>query len=189
LQNPVITVACTDNVDANICTGDNPDEVIHGVEEWAMVVEYPGTGSGLGCKEVIRKKMLQGLSGDAEVGCTEAGLCTTKQTCQVACRYVRPIEPQQDPGFDEQAKRICPAGAWGACLESCRQAKVTSSFMTDGRCHEDSNKREDRECHTEYCGISDPCVVPFVVHVASDATRYTWRAYQWQRSTATGPEC
>jgi len=136
--------------------------MLEGAEEWAMVVDYPGTGSGLGCEDVIRKKMLPGMSRDAEIGCNDAGLCTTKQTCNVACRYVRPIEPQQD---DESSKSVCPHGSWGACLESCRQAKVTSSFMTDGRCHEDPKEREERECHTEYCGISDPCVIPFVVHV------------------------
>jgi len=165
LQDPVITKACIDTVDVNSCTGDNPDEMLQGVEEWAVVVEYPGTASGLKCEEVIRMKMLQDLSRDSEVGCTEAGLCTTKQTCQVACRYVRPIEPQQETDIDEKSKSVCPRGSWGACLESCRQAKVTSSFMTDGRCHEDPIKREERECHTEYCGISDPCIIPFVVHV------------------------
>jgi hypothetical protein len=37
--------------------------------------------------------------------------------------------------------------------------------MSDGECHEVRDERSERPCHTEYCGISDPCKVPFVVHV------------------------
>lgn len=37
--------------------------------------------------------------------------------------------------------------------------------MSDGKCHEVKDERSQRSCHTEYCGISDPCVIPFVVHL------------------------
>ena len=166
LQNPVVTKSCHASIDAKDCNEDNPDEVLEGEEELSMVVEYPGTSMGWGCEDVIRKKMfpnqVQGSS--MEVSCNEAGLCKMKQTCQIACRYVRSIEPQQEVGNGENSNS-CSAYPWGACLETCQQAKVTASFMSDGRCHEDQSKREERECHTEYCGIADPCRIPFVVHI------------------------
>jgi len=167
LQNPVITKSCVNAVDASSCTADNPDEVLEGVEQWAMIVEYPGTGLGLRCEEVIRKKMLpsKSQSSHLEVSCNDAGLCTSSQSCQVACRYVRPEQPQQESPGNENAPNACSGASWGACLETCHQAKVSGTFMSDGRCHEDQSKREERECHTEYCGISDPCLIPFVVHV------------------------
>ena len=167
LRNPVITKACHDTVDASVCTEDNPDEILEGYEEWAMVVEYPGTALGFDCEDVIKKKMLpsQGQNNVIEVGCNDAGLCTTKQNCQLACRYVRPVETQQEVSDSESGGQTCSRATWGACLETCRQAKVSATFMSDGRCHEDKSKREERECHTEYCGIADPCLIPVVVHV------------------------
>ena len=166
LQNPVITKSCQDTIDTTSCNDDNPDEVLEGVEEWAMVVDYPGMALGLGCEDVIRHKMMpnEDQTSGLEVTCNGSGLCTTKQKCQLACRYVRPLEPQQEQS-DESITKSCSVDSWGSCLESCRQAKLTSAFMSDGRCHENQSKREERECHTEYCGISDPCLIPFVVHV------------------------
>jgi len=165
LQNPVVTKSCHDTIDTKSCNADNPDEVLAGVEELSMVVEYPGTPMGWRCEEVIRRKMYpnKGQAGDMEVNCDDAGLCTMKQSCQLPCRYVRSIEPQQEAS--DENSNSCSAYPWGACLETCRQAKVTAQFMSDGRCYEDQAKREERECHTEYCGISDPCLIPFVVHV------------------------
>ncbi len=134
-----------------------------------MVVEYPGTSSGLSCPDVIRKKMLpsQSQNSPLDVTCNDAGLCTSSQRCEIACRYIREVEPQPEPENPEEANNMnqCAGSPWGACLESCQQAKIGSTLMSDGRCHEDQSQREERECHTEYCGMSDPCIIPFVVHV------------------------
>ncbi len=74
-----------------------------------------------------------------------------------------PVEEVTDPA--KKAEMLCNGGSWGTCLESCNQAKVKSSLMSDGKCHEVESERIERPCHTEYCGISDPCVIPFVVHL------------------------
>ena len=79
-QNPVVTKSCLSTVDTSICTRDNPDEILSGYEEWAMVVEYPGTDRGMSCQDVVRRKMIPGTSLDGiEVTCDNAGLCTSKQ--------------------------------------------------------------------------------------------------------------
>lgn len=165
-QNPVVTKSCLSTVDTSICTRDNPDEILSGYEEWAMVVEYPGTDRGMSCQDVVRRKMIPGTSLDGiEVTCDNAGLCTSKQKCQIACRYAAPAEPQPEPTSQDGSPNQCPKGEWGACLETCHQSKVSSSRMSDGKCYEDISTREQRECHTEFCGISDPCLIPFVVHI------------------------
>ena len=65
----------------------------------------------------------------------------------------------------EKPRPKCGEGSWGVCLESCSQSKVTSILMSDGECHEVEDERLERSCHIDYCGIQDPCVIPFVVHV------------------------
>eukprot|EP00554_Chaetoceros_debilis_P012116 CAMPEP_0194121030 /NCGR_PEP_ID=MMETSP0150-20130528/45431_1 /TAXON_ID=122233 /ORGANISM="Chaetoceros debilis, Strain MM31A-1" /LENGTH=1086 /DNA_ID=CAMNT_0038813319 /DNA_START=182 /DNA_END=3441 /DNA_ORIENTATION=+ len=167
LQNPAIAESCASNVESSVCTADNPDEILEGVERWTMVVDYPGTSSGLGCSDVIRKKMLPNPSQSSplDVNCNDAGLCTSNQKCEIACRYIRPVEPQPEQEETAETNLQCSGSVWGACLETCQQAKIGSTLMSDGRCYEDQSKREERECHTEYCGMSDPCLIPFVVHV------------------------
>lgn len=166
LQNPVVTKACHDTVDSKPCNADNPDQVLNGIEELSMVVEYPGTQLGWGCEDVIKRKMFpnNGQENNMEVNCNDAGLCTMKQSCQLPCRYATSLKPQEETN-DVNSPNSCSSYPWGACLETCKQAKVSAQFMSDGRCHEDQSKREERECHTEYCGIADPCLIPFVVHV------------------------
>jgi len=42
LQSPVISTPCFESVDGSICTGDNKEATLFGVETVALVVEYPG---------------------------------------------------------------------------------------------------------------------------------------------------
>lgn len=65
---------------------------------------------------------------------------------------------------DPSERRKCE-GSWSTCLESCNQSKLSSTLMSDGQCHEMKDARSSRTCHIEHCGIDDPCVIPFVVHV------------------------
>ena len=62
-------------------------------------------------------------------------------------------------------QKECGDYSWGACLDSYFQSKMSSVLMTDGLCHEDKIHREGRPCHVDFCGRSDPCRIPFVVHV------------------------
>jgi len=167
LKSPLISTPCFESVDASICTSNNEEEALFGVETIAMVVEYPGTTSGFGCEEVIKRNPSDFGDDLSEVQCNKSGLCTATRRCELTCQQFQDLETVVD-GDIEDIKELstdCGQGSWSACLESCSQSRVSSILMPDGKCYEVKNERSDRACHTEYCGISDPCLIPFVVHV------------------------
>jgi len=102
-----------------------------------------------------------------EVQCDREGLCTLTRTCELSCSDLYPNQPElfavEEPlnGVDNK----CGDYPWGACLDSCAQSKMSSVLMSDGLCHEERMHREGRSCHVDFCGRSDPCRIPFIVHV------------------------
>jgi hypothetical protein len=57
----------------------------------------------------------------------------------------------------------CGYPKWSACDYGCMQTKIESVLYSDGFCHEVS--RQKRPCHIGACARSDPCRVPFIVHI------------------------
>jgi hypothetical protein len=149
-QNAVITESCIENVGSSLCSTENPNSNLDGVETLTMIIDNPGSSTNLLCEEVMRRENLF-LDGQ----CTESGICSFRKQCQISCKSV--IESEGlIPSTSNNFNGVC-SHSWGSCLKSCKQAKLDAVLMSDGNCHEIKGRREERDCHTDFCGMNDPC--------------------------------
>jgi len=161
LRDPVILIPCMDTVDTSVCMAEGPENVLVGKQTWSTVIEFPGLVSGgLRCEEVFQSQFPD-LPSDVE--CNEAGLCTLSQKCEILCSDF--LSKASPPVTSVTNINSCNDETWGACLDSCFQSKMSTILMPDGSCHENTMQRLSRSCHVDFCGRSDPCLIPFVIHV------------------------
>jgi len=167
LKDPVLSVECRQTIDVSQCKLHDPEFVLVGTETWSTIVEFPGLSSGSNCEEILMQTPLPGPSQDSPstVQCGSTGICTVRRPCEILCSDASVIQPpvRVEPTADD--KYCGDDYTWGACLGSCVQSKMSSVLMSDGFCHENKIQRETRSCHVDFCGRSDPCHIPFIVHV------------------------
>lgn len=167
LKDLVLSVQCMETVDVSQCAVDDPGKVLVGTETWSTIVEFPGLSSGSNCEEILTQSPLPGPLRDSvsTVQCGSSGLCTVSRPCEILCSEVSLIQPAVRVESNVDEKDCGDDYTWGACLGSCFQSKMSSVLMSDGFCHEDKLQRETRTCHVDFCGRSDICHIPFIVHV------------------------
>ena len=168
LKDQSVATSCLQTADLLNCTELNT--FVKGTETWSFVVDRPPEMQGKSCEEIIRKMIRKEKGVESVVECNSAGLCTAKTPCKVACEETIPVAPvPQMNMLDDQNQidtpKTCGDNSWGTCLDTCQQTKIASALYSDGLCHEDVSLREERVCHTEFCGNSNPCHIPFIVHV------------------------
>lgn len=127
---------------------------------------HPGIEIGVSCVDAAKKLSPITDIGPSEISCNGNGVCTELRPCQLRCaelnraKKASPQEPKT--AAQSHGKSKCAEAFWSACDFKCHQTKVESVLFTDGKCHE--KRRQDRLCHKDACGRSDPCRVPFIVH-------------------------
>ncbi|EJK71329.1 hypothetical protein THAOC_07249, partial [Thalassiosira oceanica] len=99
---------------------------------------------------------------------TAGGWCREVRPCAISCANA--MAHGSGGGTGSAGAGLSPVGScgavtWSACDYTCTQTRVNSVLMNDGKCHEERAEETTRECHVQACGRSDPCRVPFVVHV------------------------
>jgi len=167
LKDPVVSVQCMQTIDASQCALHDPDFVLVGTETWSTIVEFPGLSSGSNCEEILMQTPLPGPVRDSPstVQCGSTGICTVRRSCEILCGEASLIQPVVRVQPAKGDKDCGDDYTWGSCLGSCVQSKMSSALMSDGNCHENKIQRETRSCHVDFCGRSDPCHIPFIVHV------------------------
>jgi hypothetical protein len=133
-----------------------------------MVVEQPGTEAGMPCVEVARKQSPITETGPSTISCGGEGFCTELRPCQLRCEEISGakdvVEATSTTGDNahSSSSKSCGDTFWSSCDYKCNQTRIRSLLFSDGQCHE--LERKIRPCHTDACGRSDPCRVPFIVH-------------------------
>lgn len=161
---PSLSVSCSDSADLSRCErGANPDTALNGLEIWTRIVQAPGTPQGMTCEEVAMEQNEANGGGEMEVNCDGKGVCREVRKCVISC-----ANAIAHGTTSSKSAALAPIGSceqsWSACDISCRQTKVESVLMNDGKCHEEKSLQATRDCHVQACGRADPCRVPFVVH-------------------------
>ena len=162
----VLTKSCRQTVkDLRLCKNNPTSIALLGKEVWTALVEHPGSDGGVTCVEVASDTGVPVNGQDeATVQCDGNGVCEEVRPCQLTCRQAA-VAAQVHPLDEVPAEGTpkCGVSRWSACDYNCQQTKIRSTLFSDGHCHEVS--RETRSCHIGACARSDPCRVPFIVHV------------------------
>jgi hypothetical protein len=190
VDRPILTQSCMETVDFSICeASDHPTNVdISGMEIWTLVVDAPGDP---GSCEIAMQEWSESQDTVRQIdpsttNCTIDGLCQEFRPCHVPCMDALEYHKQkrQNGGQVKEAVTIphpvidkedvndsalgdeCNDSVWSACDYSCRQSRISSSpVLHDNGQYCVELSRQSRSCHTQACGRSDPCIVPFLVHV------------------------
>lgn len=160
---PILSKACIETVDRRMCKLNPTSIALLGKESWTAVVESPGNDAGVSCLEAsMSVGMKRNEFEDPIVTCAGHGVCEEERPCQLTCAQTlkaAEIRPLLRNGIHV----TCSDSGWSACDYGCGQTKIDSVMFTDGFCREMS--RSKRPCHIGACARSDPCRVPFIVHV------------------------
>ncbi|KAL7549524.1 hypothetical protein ACHAWF_012786, partial [Thalassiosira exigua] len=163
---PSLSVSCSDSADLSRCErGAGPKTSLQGLEIWTRIVQAPGTPQGLTCEEVAEKQNEANGEGQMEVNCDGKGVCREVRKCVISCANAIAHGTTASKTVGLAPIGSCGAISWSACDYTCTQTKIDSVLMNDGKCHEEKSGEVTRPCHVQACGRSDPCRVPFVVHV------------------------
>ena len=163
---PILTKPCIDSVDRRMCKLNPTGIALLGKETWTAVVESPGNDAGVSCVEAAMEtgKRRNNEFDDPIVSCDGRGLCQEERPCQLTCAQAqKAVEVEPLSYIPDGQLSSCGNSEWSACDYGCMQTRIMSSVFTDGICHEVS--REARPCHIGACSRSDPCRVPFIVHL------------------------
>ena len=164
---PILTKPCLETVDKRMCKLSPTGIALLGMETWTATVMSPGNDAGISCLDAaseISKRRKSNLD-DPVVSCDGHGLCQEERPCQLTCAQVQKASEVEPLAYIPDGHLSSCGGntEWSACDYGCRQTKIASAVFSDGICREVS--RESRACHMGACSRSDPCRVPFIVHV------------------------
>ena len=159
----VISSSCEDSIESiseESCDG-NPDNILTGTEELTAEILDEGNENGKSCEAVLGDLYHHDKVGSTK--CTD-GLCTQTHSCSVTCSDILNNNNKPEDDDNSNTVDVCGSNLWGVCRSSCTQVKVESAIDPgDGKCHE--TKSLVRPCHTGDCLESNPCHIPFKVHV------------------------
>jgi len=164
---PILTRPCIDTVDRRMCKLSPTGIALLGKETWTATVESPGNDAGISCVEAASEigKRRSSEFDDPIVSCDGRGLCQEERPCQLTCAQAKKAAEVEPLSYTPDGHLSSCGGTaiWSACDYGCMQSKIESTVYSDGVCHEIS--RQSRPCHIGACSRSDPCRVPFIVHV------------------------
>jgi hypothetical protein len=163
--NPVVTQSCIETVDRRLCKHSPSNIALLGTETYTALVESPGIGSGMSCVDSAREKRSgKPVVDEPVIKCSGNGVCEEFRPCQLTCSEAEKASKVSPVDASSASKSSeCGDSYWSACDYGCTQSRIVSAEYTDGLCHEIA--RHARPCHIGACARSDPCRVPFLVHV------------------------
>lgn len=162
-----LVTSCSETVDLTLCNKPGTSDLtLSGHEVWTRIVTAPGTMQGVSCEQVAAAANEESGGGGVEVQCDGKGICKEIRQCEITCANAHAAG---DFGNLAPAgsTATCGGATWSACDYSCTQTRINTILMTDGKCYVEKALEFSRPCHIQACGRSDPCRVPFVVHVSS----------------------
>jgi len=162
VANPILSQACIDTVDRRLCQHNPTNIALLGTETWTATVESAGTDTGSTCVESTKGWRSSNVLNEPVIKCEGDGTCEERRPCQLTCSEAKKAAEIR-PTPSENAKLECGDSHWSACDYGCSQTRIASEAHSDGFCHEVS--RSTRPCHIGACARSDPCRVPFLIHV------------------------
>ena len=158
-----LVTSCSETADLSQCNQPGTSDLtLKGHEIWTRIVTAPGTMQGASCEEVVNEIS----EGDVlEVQCDGKGICKEIRECEITCANAHAAG---DFGSSSPSGSTsnCGTATWSACDYSCSQTRINTVLMNDGKCYVEKALEFSRPCHVQACGRSDPCRVPFVVHVS-----------------------
>lgn len=163
LSKPVLSQACIDFIDKKLCKYDPTNIAVLGEEKWTALVESAGTDVGRSCVEAAESWVSAKELDAPVIKCNGDGVCEEHRSCQLTCAEAKKAGSVTPAGATESRRLECGDSFWSACDYGCSQSRIESVAFTDGVCHEVS--RVSRPCHIGACARSDPCRVPFLVHL------------------------
>lgn len=159
-----LVTSCSETVDLSQCNQHGTAALsLSGHEVWTRVVTSPGTIQGASCEQVA---VATNDSGNVEVHCDGKGICKEIRECSITCANAHAAGNFGNISPTGSAA-TCEGATWSACDYSCSQTRINTILMTDGKCYVEKALQFTRPCHIQACGRSDPCRVPFVVHVSA----------------------
>lgn len=169
LGNPSLQVSCSETVDLSQCDRHgNSQLTLTGHEIWTRIVDAPGTMQGTSCEQVAISENEKNGGGKIEVQCDGKGICQEVRECGITCANAHAAGDYGGVSpMSGTSKVNCGGATWSACDYSCTQTRINTILMTDGKCYVERALEFTRPCHIQACGRSDPCRVPFVVHVST----------------------
>jgi hypothetical protein len=167
LGSPSLMTSCSESVDLSRCNQHGTSDLtLFGHEVWTRIVTAPGTLQGASCEQVAIHQNEESGSGKVEVQCDGKGMCKEVRECEITCANAHAVGDFSNLAH-AGSTATCGGATWSACDYSCSQTRVNTILMSDGKCYVEKALEFTRPCHIQACGRSDPCRVPFVVHVSS----------------------
>lgn len=163
IDSPVLSQSCIESVDRRMCKSNPTNIALLGQERWTAVVKSPGNDAGLTCIDATKDALTKNPWDEPVINCDGQGTCEERRPCQLTCTEASKAADAIPLSRLDARQKTCGDAVWSACDYGCRQVWLESVAYSDGLCHEKT--RESRHCHVGACARSDPCQVPYIVHV------------------------